>query len=186
VTRGDWNTLVAEIVAYWPAIDLSDATVNAWFRDVQDLDAGEVAVALAAFARDGREFPPNGGQIRAKAKSLATREELDHGAAWRLAMDAVTRFGSYREDEALMWLAERSVICAEAVRRFGFRDLCMHEIGDVATVRAQFREIFRAVRAAAERDERYSGLPGVRQKRLQPRTVREIVGEARKQIEARK
>lgn len=171
----EWARIVKVITANWPHQLPPVDSLDKWGSDLEDLEAGHVLAGVEALYRDGREFPPNGGQIREKVRELEQREEPDHGEAWAMAMTAVGKFGWYEKDEALPWLEERSVLVAEAVRRFGYRDLCMFDLADVSIVRAQFREIFKSLKQRAERNERYIGLPQVEPKRLKPRSMREVL-----------
>ncbi len=88
---------------------------------------------------------------------LREPDPLDHGEAWRLAMEAVRRFGSYRQDDALKWLCDIDAALAYAVRTFGFRDLCLFDLGDEATVRAQFRDIYKNAAGRVARNRAAGG-----------------------------
>lgn len=71
MNRAEWDLVAAEeILARWPHASLSDATLDAWFLDLSDLDAHQVTTAVRALGRDGREFAPNGAQIRNKVIEL--------------------------------------------------------------------------------------------------------------------
>ena len=157
MTRAEWNTLAAQIVLYWPQRRIEDGTLAGWYRDVEDIPFDVAEAALRALARDGREWPPTGGQIRAKAVELA-RSDPDHGRAWELVRESVRRFGSYAQADALEWLADHSPAVARAVTRFGYRELCSYDLADENTVRAQFRETYKALAAERDRDSRYAGI----------------------------
>ncbi len=159
MTRPEWNTLAAGIVAYWPHRALDDATLDAWFADLADIPLEVAEAALRGLARDGREWPPTGGQIRAKAVELA-RQDPDHGHAWELVRRAIAKFGFYAEAVALDWLYEQAPAVGRAVTRFGWRELCHYDLDDEQTVRAQFREVYKAVVRGRDRDFRYAGLAG--------------------------
>ena len=88
-------------------------------------------------------YPPTVAEIRKKAEDLwreSQGESLpDAGRAWKEAMDAVAKVGSYGtphfEDE----------LTAEAVRRFGWKELCQHPTDTAAVARAQFMRIYEAL-----------------------------------------
>ncbi len=67
-----WIDVVREMRARWPHAELPDETVAVWYTDVAELDAELVQVALRGWAREGRAWPPTGGQLRARAEALAT------------------------------------------------------------------------------------------------------------------
>lgn len=71
MTREQWNDIAAdELLARWPHATLSDATLDAWYLDLEDLDPDQVTTAIRALGRDGREFAPNGAQVRNKVIEL--------------------------------------------------------------------------------------------------------------------
>lgn len=177
MTPAEWKEIVAGLVVYFPSARIDREAIEAWYTDLEDLPTAHVEAAVRALLRDGREFPPNGGQIRVKAVEL-TNAPVDHGAAWSLAMTAVRRFGSYQGAEARAWIAEQDEATAVAVDRFGWLDLCLFNVDDLPTVRAQFREIYRGVTDRGLREQRYTGITGIEPKRLGPRPLGEIAREA--------
>jgi hypothetical protein len=71
----EWDQIVAdELLPRWPHSEenMSDATLRVWAEDLADLQADQVRAAIRALARDGREFAPNGAQIRNKVIELGT------------------------------------------------------------------------------------------------------------------
>lgn len=157
MNRSEWATIVAEMQARWPHAVIGEATVAAWWQDVADLDAQDVLETMRALGRDGREFPPTGGMLRSKLVELS-QDAADAMEAWRLAMEAIRRHSSYDREGGLAALAEVSPAIAEAVRRFGWQELCTFNLADQNTVRAQFRDTYRAVVCAERRGAAYSGL----------------------------
>lgn len=71
MNASEWVEISAAIRDRWPSATLPEGTIRQWGADLEDLPGEQVAAALEALYRDGREFPPNGGQIRAKAIELA-------------------------------------------------------------------------------------------------------------------
>lgn len=78
------------------------------------------------------------------ADSIFTETE---GDAVELAFEAASRFGRYKEAEAMAWICEKSKLVAAAVQRLGFLELCNSTQPDV--VRGQLRAIFAAEKSRA-------------------------------------
>lgn len=162
----EWDLLTVEIQAYWPNRAIPDESFDLWFRDLDEFDAEQVHAAIRALYRDGREWPPNGAQIRNKLLELRT-DAPDHGQAYSLAMEAAGPGGGF--NNGMSWLRERSPLAADAAERYGWRDFCL-EATDDTTRRAQFRDIFNNLARRAERDERYVGIEAAGLKGL-PKTT---------------
>lgn len=163
MTRSEWNKTVAILAANWPHQIPPDQALDKWFFDLEDQHVEHVLAAIESFNRDGKEFPPNGGQILARIRQLAN-PEVDHGEAWRLLNQATAKFGGRRGDEALEWIEAQSPAAAEAVRCLGFRDYCMSNVEDQATWRAQYRDIFRNVSERKRREDLHPQIEGGFQK----------------------
>lgn len=69
------------------------------------------------------------------------------GDAVELAFEAASRFGRYKEKEAMAWIREKSKLVAAAVQRIGFLELCDSAQPDV--IRGQLRAIFAAEKSRA-------------------------------------
>ena len=85
------------------------------------------------------------------------------GDAVELAFEAASRFGRYKEAEAMAWIREKSKLVAAAVQRLGFLELCNSAQPDV--IRGQLRAIFaaeksRAIEAGVVCDSATSSLTG--------------------------
>lgn len=69
--RPEWIAAVQELRALWPQAEIPDATIGAWYREVEDLPGEQVRAAIITFSRDGDEWPPSGGKIRKRVAQLA-------------------------------------------------------------------------------------------------------------------
>jgi hypothetical protein len=155
MTRSEWIEIVAEMRVRWPHSEIPKQSIALWFDDLAQLPAEQVRVAAQALYRDGREFVPNSGQILAKVGELG-RDDVDHGEAWRLVNDALWKHAPYDWDA---FYAALPAPVAEAARRYGFETQGGYLKAEEGTVRAQFRDIYRAVVAEGKRDDAYAGLP---------------------------
>lgn len=151
--RSEWAKQVAKLQARWPRQPVSPESAAIWFEDLMEFPAEQVEAAIVALYRDGREWAPNGAQIRLKVLELG-QPAHDWGKAYKLAMDAAGPGGGAAS--GLAWLRERDPLAAEAASRFPWDAFCM-ETNDMAR-RAQFRDIFLEVAESAERHDRYRGI----------------------------
>lgn len=185
MNRDEWDELTVAILAYWPHKAIPDASFELWFRDLTEFPAGQVKAGIEALYRDGREWAPNGAQIRLKVLDLAT-DQLDHGAAYELAMKAAGPMGGFTA--GLDWLRQQNPVVAATVEHYGWRDFCLSDTPD-ATRRAQFRDIYRETAGSAERSDRYRGIQPAGLKALerandQPARFGELVQlEGRRELE---
>jgi hypothetical protein len=69
------------------------------------------------------------------------------GDAVELAFEAASRFGRYKEKEAMAWIRDKSKLVAAAVQRIGFLEICDSAQPDV--IRGQLRAIFAAEKSRA-------------------------------------
>lgn len=175
MTDQEWSGIIAVLTANWPHHLPPQSALAKWRRDVDHLPAEQVLTAVEALYRDGREFPPNGAQILAKVSELG-RDDPDHGEAWRLVYDALAK-------HVPNWQAFYAALppaVAEAARRFGFESQAGFLKSEEATVRAQFRNIYKAVCEERRRDDGYAGLPsaGLRGLERGPRQLGEALKRA--------
>jgi hypothetical protein len=88
----EWLKIVGAIADRWPHASLPESTVTQWGRDLADLPGVQVAAGLESLYRDGREFPPNAGQIRQRVAELAVA-----APDWHEAHEALHRIARLEE-----------------------------------------------------------------------------------------
>ena len=96
-------------------------------------------------------YPPQISEIREKCAEYTVPHLKDQGEAWGEVQKAISQYGYYRQEEALESLTP---IVREAVKRLGFREICLDENQDA--VRAHFFKIYSAL---AERKSNDAKLP---------------------------
>lgn len=177
MTADEWDTITVELLALWPNREVPERSFDLWFNDLSEFEAENVEAAMLALYRDGREWAPNGAQIRNKLIELRS-DSGDWSAAYRLACEAAQSHGG-AEYGGLSWLQDRDPLVAQVAEHYGWRDFCLSDAPDT-TRRAQFRSIFEEVHGSAERHERYRGIPSAGLKVLEqanagPRRIGELV-----------
>lgn len=154
MTRDQWDELTVVILGWWPNKAIPDASFELWFQDLAEFPADQVHAAIKALYYDGREWAPNGAQIRLKVIELGIPAR-DWGKAYELTMEAAGAGGGAAT--GLAWLEARDPVAADAARRYGWNDFCLSDTPD-STRRAQYRDLFKEVSASAERHDRYSSI----------------------------
>lgn len=156
MTRDEWDKIVAFLASTWPHSPPEEGTIEIAFTELADLPAEQVLTAVRTFNRDGERFPPTSGQIRSRMTALLV-DYLDYGEAWSLAKRAALKADPRI---AAAWLGAQSPEALAAVRDLmGGKSVLEYNVGDEATVRAQFRDIYRAACVRARREVEYQGLP---------------------------
>lgn len=175
MTQAEWWKQVTILQARWPHKEITEQSAELWFHDLADLPVAQVEAGITSLYRDGREWPPNGAQIRERVSELG-RDVKDHGAAYQLAMKAASSKGFER---GLDWLREQDRLVALAAERFPWRSLCQEQMED-GTRRAQFRDVYKAVAEEDRRDAAYAGIPdaGLRGLERRPKSMREVLDRA--------
>lgn len=177
MNRVEFAAVCERVALWWPQRQWSDASAAAYFRDLADMDGGEVATATEALYRSGREWPPNGAQIRNKVLELRA-DTPGFGEVWDRLLRAASRFGRDREPEALEWLEEWSPLAARFAVMLPFRAFCVTE--ELEVFHGQARRSWDQLCARSVRDGQVAGLPpaglAVVERANGPRHVGDVVG----------
>ena len=131
--------------------------VDMWVSLLADLPLAAIVAAWRQWLADNK-YPPAPSDLRALARALTTPVDEatpDADQAWAEVIGQITRVG---HTGTPTW---SHPAITEAVRGFGgWRLLCAMETDQTATHRAQFRDVFNAVKGRAARVS--SMLPDVR------------------------
>ena len=179
MTEQEWLQQLAILCLRWPqsADKINDQVADLWFLDLSEFEAEQVEAAITAIYRDGREFAPNGAQIRNKLLELRIGDR-SWTQAYDLAMTAARSHGGF-EYGGLTWLKSQDQLAARVAEAYGWEDFCRSESTADGTRRAQFRDMFTELAASAERHDRYRGLPNAGLKVLEeangPRRLGDLV-----------
>jgi hypothetical protein len=155
MTADQWDEITVVMLAYWPNKDIPSESFDVWFNDLSEFESEHVEAAIIALGRDGREWMPNGGQIRNKLIELR-QPVIGHERAYELAMYAAGPGGGF--NAGLEWLRAESALAAEAVETYGWREFCLNGQIDEGTRRAQYREVFKNIAARSNQQQRYAGI----------------------------
>lgn len=172
--------VMARMAANWPHRPLPDAAAAKMYADLKHLPVGQVLAGVETLYNDGREFPPNGAQIKAKVielafdmpawadvkAELARPLEVNHAQpdtcpAGECDGSGVVEIEATNSAKPCACRAQRArprhpliVGFLETVGRDEFRDVL-----DDRTAEAQVRVKWEAFVRSRQRDEAYAGLP---------------------------
>lgn len=169
MTSDQWDEITVMILACWPNREIPEKSFELWFHDLSEFECEQVEAAVLAIYRDGREWAPNGAQIRMKLLELRGGDD-GWSQAYGLALEAATSHGG-AEYGGLTWLEKQDPLAARAAGIYGWRDFCLSDAPDT-TKRAQFRNIFEQLAESESRHARYRGLPSAGLKGLDPGPTR--------------
>lgn len=127
MTLDEWIEVSAAVVLYWPRHQPTPEQVRMQHLAVVDLSKDEALAAVVSLARDGREFPPNSGQVWARARKSSSPGPLAIGAALDLFVKAF-RVGHGDELAGLKWLQAENPVVARWVIAEGWSSLATEQI----------------------------------------------------------
>ena len=180
MTLDEWKPIAARIVRRWPHVDwqahAQSGAIDQMFTDLADLEVDHVAAGCEALYRDGREFPPNGAQVRAKVVELG-QDVPDWGEAAKVIRDCAGYLS--RRDERL---APEHPLIAAFVRSVGWTE-ATHACSPDRMAEAQTRERWAAFVRQQKRDATYLGVPSVGLRQLErvnsgPRRLGDVLANA--------
>lgn len=148
MTPDRWMDCLALMADLWPARPIEEGTAAEWYRLLADLDADQVEAAIRALMLDGREWPPNAGQIRQACQPPARPWEEAFADLRRL----MARHGSYRPRPTPEEVGDPAL--SDVIDWLGWQAIAGMDPAS-STVRAQFRDSYQAAqRRHAEQDQR--------------------------------
>lgn len=127
--------LVAWATANFPQLQERDMrpTAELWAKMLEDVPYEIAEKALVKVLATAKYFPTV-AELREAVAELRNGQQITALEAWGLVIEAVKKYGYYRQEEALASLPPE---VSAFVRRFGWEDICCSEEPDV--VRGQFR-----------------------------------------------
>ena len=169
MNKKDWSKIAAAINTYYPKEKPfpNPAAIQLWYEEFKDLAYEDVVMALRRHVNTSRWCPTIAELKEALVANVAGED--DWGEHWKAAVNAIHRFGRYREEEAL---DSMDPMTREVVKRLGYQDLCRSE--NQMADRANFRVVFEQV---ANNERNKAALP----KDLQERIA--LIGSEAKQLE---
>jgi hypothetical protein len=140
MTKKEVAKLLAVLAAAYPKFEVDDLKVHVWHEMLQDIDYEVAGVAAKKLILE-KTFPPSIAEVREAITSITSPPQVLPAEAWGEVKCAIRKYGSYREEEALASLSERT---REAVRCMDWQELCLSQDPE-GVLRAQFMRIYEQV-----------------------------------------
>lgn len=169
--RSEWVAIVRRIRMNWPNSKLPDDSIAKWYDDLRHLPGPQVQQTMESLYREGREFPPNGGQILARLTELEPDKRDHWGEAWRL-----TRKALYKTD-AMAWLRDHDPLAATVLGYLGGNQFSYLN-DDEPIVRAQFRQLYEAELDRQHKVEIAKTIPGLEERGGEPKRISDVLPKA--------
>lgn len=154
-TQAEIFSVAQWLIARYPNSNWPEATIKAWMEDLADCPVNELHAAAIAWYNAPHDWPPNAGQLRALSLDLAAGPESDWESAWNTIWQHARecRAPEYlcRHDLPAL-LGEDGYTALQAVG--GWYLLMRSDVSDHPTIRAQFRDVYRARTARARAAQR--------------------------------
>lgn len=130
---------------------LPDAdSIKIWYQMLQDLEYQSASAAIQKYMLTNK-YPPTIADIREAAASVQHGDVPDWSDAWEVVLRCISKYGSYRESDALASMDEMT---RTAVKRLGFRNICMSE--NITADRANFRMIYEQLAQRKQKEQQIS------------------------------
>ena len=148
MNKQEFAVFASALRTYYPKEKLlpNEQAIQLWFNQLQDIPYQVAEVTLNKWVATNK-WSPSIADIREQATGLTQGEAKDWGEAWREVLNAVHRYGSYQQTEAMESLDE---ITRQAVKRVGYMSICMSE--NISTERANFRMIYEQLQQRHKQD----------------------------------
>lgn len=120
----------------WPEQGKEDALITLWTKMLADVDYDVAEAAVEKFLTEST-FPPTIADIRARIADITVIREKTGIEAWGEVKNAIRRYGTYREEDAMKSMGG---VTQKVVEAIGFRTLCLSE-NEMAD-RAHFLKVY--------------------------------------------
>jgi len=143
-----------ELASCYPNTEIKDETVVMYVRLLKDIPPEELQIVADQVLASSKFFPTI-AEIRDAWHALNHADQLTWADGWNAVQKEIRRIGSYgipKFDDP---------ITAKVVETMGWKTMCAALIENIATDRAQFRQMYEGYASRQERNEKL--LPEARQ-----------------------
>lgn len=138
MNKKEFALFASALRTYYPKENIlpNEQALELWYKQLNDIPYQVAEVTLNKWVATNK-WSPSIADIREQATSIKLGAAKDWGDAWQEVIRAISKYGSYREAEALESLDETT---RQVVKRLGFKNICMSE--EIQVDRANFRMIY--------------------------------------------
>lgn len=143
MTHEEFFKVAAAIRTYYPKEPIlpNQQAMELWYELLKDIPY-EVASAVVGEWAANNKWSPAISDIRDMALKANIPEIPEWSDAWETVIEAIGRWGMYRQAEALATMDETT---RETVNRMGWQYICWSE--NINIERATFRDIYTSIKA---------------------------------------
>lgn len=136
--KKEFALFASALRTYYPKEKIlpNEQAMALWYSQLQDIPYKIAELTLNKWVALNK-WSPSIADIREQATSITHEEIKDWSAAWNDVINSIRYYGSYQEEEALASLDDMT---RQAVKRLGFKNLCLSE--NIGVDRANFRMIY--------------------------------------------
>ena len=136
--KKEFALFASALRTYYPKEKIlpNEQAMALWYSQLQDIPYKIAELTLNKWVALNK-WSPSIADIREQATSITHEEIKDWSAAWSDVINSIRYYGSYQEEEALASLDDMT---RQAVKRLGFKNLCLSE--NIGVDRANFRMIY--------------------------------------------
>jgi len=84
MNRDEMKEILGEVGILWPAMKLTESTVDVWQNPLSDYTIDEVRKAVSAYGREGKRFPPTPFEVEERIEKPKLKVTGDSTTARRL------------------------------------------------------------------------------------------------------
>lgn len=138
MNKKEFSMFAMALKTFYPREGLlpNEQAMRLWFNQLQDIPYKTAEMALNKWVATNK-WSPSIAEIRQTASEVTNGDSDTWGEAWEQVLKAVSKYGLYREIEAL---GSMPPLTQRAVRSVGYRTICLSE--NIANERANFRMIY--------------------------------------------
>ena len=143
-THEEVTVVIHWLMARYPNSNWPESTITAWLEDLADVPADALRAAARTWYDAPHTWPPNGGELRAAARDIMTGSDDGWESGWQAWKQHLKdcRAPEYlcRHDRSEIF----DPVTHHTVEAIGWQTLCRMDQDQEATIRAQFRDIWKA------------------------------------------
>ena len=138
MNKKEFAIFASALKTYYPKEKIlpNEQAMELWFNQLQDIPYKVAELTLNKWVATNK-WSPSIADIREQASGIIQGEGKDWGEAWQEVLRCISKYGFYREEEALNNMDK---LTRKVVRRLGFKNICLSE--DIQVDRANFRMIY--------------------------------------------
>lgn len=148
MNKKEFAIFASALKTYYPKEKIlpNEQAMELWFNQLQDIPYKVAELTLNKWVATNK-WSPSIADIREQAAGIIQGESKDWGEAWQEVLRCISKYGFYREEEALYSMDK---LTRKVVRRLGFKNICLSE--DIQVDRANFRMIYEQEQTKAKQD----------------------------------